>query len=70
MPEICRFYGIIIFMNYNDHDPSHFHASVTFLKLELLCHEHFACICPGKGLGSIPVVAFDVEHDLIDQFLL
>ncbi|MFW5640705.1 MAG: DUF4160 domain-containing protein [Thermodesulfobacteriota bacterium] len=26
MPEICRFYGIIIFMNYNDHSPPHFHA--------------------------------------------
>jgi hypothetical protein len=26
MPEICRFYGIVIFMNYNDHHPSHFHA--------------------------------------------
>lgn len=26
MPEICRFYGIIIFMNYNEHDPPHFHA--------------------------------------------
>lgn len=26
MPEICRFYGIIIFMNYSDHEPPHFHA--------------------------------------------
>jgi hypothetical protein len=26
MPVICRFYGIIIFMNYQDHDPPHFHA--------------------------------------------
>jgi hypothetical protein len=26
MPEISRFYGIIIFMNYNDHLPPHFHA--------------------------------------------
>lgn len=26
MPEICRFYGIIIFMNYSDHNPPHFHA--------------------------------------------
>ena len=26
MPELCRFYGIVIFMNYNDHDPPHFHA--------------------------------------------
>jgi hypothetical protein len=26
MPEICRFFGIIILMNYNDHNPPHFHA--------------------------------------------
>jgi hypothetical protein len=26
MPVICRFYGIIVFMNYNDHEPPHFHA--------------------------------------------
>ena len=26
MPEICRFYGIVIRMYYDDHDPPHFHA--------------------------------------------
>ena len=26
MPELCRFFGIIIRMYYNDHDPPHFHA--------------------------------------------
>lgn len=26
MPEICRFYGIIIAMFYEDHNPPHFHA--------------------------------------------
>ena len=26
MPEISRFYGIIIRMFYNDHTPPHFHA--------------------------------------------
>ena len=26
MPEISRFYGIVIKMYYNDHAPSHFHA--------------------------------------------
>ncbi|MCA0389379.1 MAG: DUF4160 domain-containing protein [Bacteroidetes bacterium] len=26
MPEISRFYGIIITMYYNDHNPPHFHA--------------------------------------------
>ena len=26
MPELSRFLGIIIFMNFNDHPPPHFHA--------------------------------------------
>ena len=26
MPEISRFLGIAIFMNFNDHNPPHFHA--------------------------------------------
>ncbi len=26
MPEISRFFGIVIAMFYNDHDPPHFHA--------------------------------------------
>lgn len=26
MPTISRFYGIVIFMNYRDHSPPHFHA--------------------------------------------
>ncbi len=26
MPEICRFLGIIITINYNDHPEPHFHA--------------------------------------------
>lgn len=26
MPEISRFFGIIITMHYNDHPPPHFHA--------------------------------------------
>jgi ABC-type bacteriocin/lantibiotic exporter with double-glycine peptidase domain len=26
MPTLSRFYGMVIFMNYNDHQPPHFHA--------------------------------------------
>jgi len=26
MPEVCRFYGIIIAMFFGDHAPPHFHA--------------------------------------------
>ena len=27
MPEISRFYGIVIYMFFNDHNPPHFHIS-------------------------------------------
>ena len=27
MPELCRFYGIVITLNFNDHTPPHFHAA-------------------------------------------
>jgi len=26
MPEICRFYGLVMTMYWNDHNPPHFHA--------------------------------------------
>ena len=26
MPEICRFFGIVIRMHFDDHPPPHFHA--------------------------------------------
>ena len=26
MPEICRFYGIIIYMFFSEHNPPHFHV--------------------------------------------
>ncbi|MBT8398342.1 MAG: DUF4160 domain-containing protein [Gemmatimonadetes bacterium] len=26
MPVLSRFYGIVVYMNYRDHDPPHFHA--------------------------------------------
>lgn len=26
MPEICRFLGIVVYMNFRDHAPPHFHA--------------------------------------------
>ena len=26
MPEICRFFGIIVFMYFDEHNPPHFHV--------------------------------------------
>lgn len=43
LPEISRFYGIVVAMFFNDHDPPHFHARygehkviVSIESLELL----------------------------------
>jgi len=29
MPELSRFYGIVIKMYYNDHNPPHFHVEYS-----------------------------------------
>ena len=26
MPRICEFFGVLVYMYYNDHNPPHFHA--------------------------------------------
>lgn len=34
MPEISRFYGIVIRMYFEDHNPPHFHAEYQGMKAE------------------------------------
>ena len=40
MPEICRFYGIVIKMFFEDHNPPHFHAEYSgfeaFVEIDTL----------------------------------
>ena len=35
MPEVSRFYGIIIALYYNEHNPPHFHAKYVEFKAEI-----------------------------------
>ncbi len=35
MPEISRFFGIVIAMYYDDHNPPHFHARYGTYRLEV-----------------------------------
>lgn len=35
MPELCRFLGIVIFMNFNDHAPPHFHAKYGSFQISI-----------------------------------
>ena len=42
MPEISLFYGIRITMNWNDHNPPHFHAEYGEYKASVLIKEGVA----------------------------
>ena len=36
MPEICRFYGIIVYMFFNDHNPPHFKVIYSEFEANIL----------------------------------
>ena len=38
MPEICRFYGIVIKMYFGDHAPPHFHAAYSEFEAVIAIH--------------------------------
>ena len=47
MPEISRFYGIIITMYFPDHNPPHFHAKYNEFRAIIE-------IATGKTMGTMP----------------
>jgi hypothetical protein len=46
MPELCRFYGIVIRMYFDDHAPPHFHA--YYGESEVLITIHTLAVMAGK----------------------
>jgi hypothetical protein len=62
MPEICRFFGIIIYMFFADHNPPHFHVKYNEYKA-VLGIKNFSLLegnLPPKVMGL--VVEWAVEH--------
>ncbi len=59
MPEICRFYGIVIRMFYKDHNPPHFHIEYQ---------EYEATIDIESGLvkGEVPRRALKLIYEWLD----
>ena len=54
MPQISRFYGIIILMNFNDHLPPHFHAWYNEYKITVNIKDgQVNGIMPGRALKLI-----------------
>jgi hypothetical protein len=60
MPEISRFYGIIIYMFYNDHQPPHFHAK--YQEFDILIE-----IETGIVKGQMPKRALKLIFDWLEE---
>jgi len=72
MPEISRFFGIVVSMNYDDHAPPHFHvryggeqASVAIRPLQVL-----AGSIPPRALGFVMEWASLHGRELLDDWRL
>ena len=70
MPEICRFYGIIIAMFYDEHNPPHFHARYGDFKVSIdiqtlsVLEGNF----PPRALGLVIEWASLHRNELIDNW--
>jgi phosphomannomutase len=62
MPEICRFYGIVIAMFYTEHNPPHFHARYAGKKvaIEIRTLRVLEGRIPPRALGL--VVEWGAQH--------
>lgn len=59
MPEISRFYGIIIYMYVSEHNPPHFHVWYDNYKASITIED-------GIVTGSLPRRALNLVFDWLD----
>lgn len=72
MPEVSRFFGIIISMYYNDHPPPHFHARYGGSKA-LVAIDSLAVLrgrLPPRVFGLVVEWALDRQADLMENWQL
>ena len=55
MPEICRFFGIVISMYYAEHDPPHFHARYNGFKAAIRIRDLALAdgMLPSRAMGLV-----------------
>lgn len=72
MPEISRFFGIIVTMYYNDHPPSHFHVRYGEQKAVVAIEE--PRVLEGKlsprAVGMVMEWAALYQHELAEDWEL
>ena len=72
MPQISRFFGIIISMFYNEHSPPHFHATYGEFNAEISIKELVIIygILPPRALGLVIEWASQHKSELMDNWYL
>jgi hypothetical protein len=70
MPEISRFYGIVIQMYFGDHPPPHFHARYAgqAAKLDIDTLAVIEGKLPARALGLVTEWAATHQHELREAF--
>ena len=72
MPEICRFYGIIIAMFYDDHNPPHFHARYgnNNVVIDIATLRILEGTLPPRALGLVMEWASQHKSELLSDWEL
>jgi hypothetical protein len=72
MPRISTFYGIVIWMYWDDHNPPHFHA--TYGEFEILINitdfSVYAGYIPSRAFGLLMEWASIHQQDLLQNWEL
>ncbi len=70
MPTICRFYGILIQMYYDDHNPPHFHAIYGSYKAVITIQDSAILEgdLPPKAVGLVMEWARLRKSDLLKEW--
>ena len=72
MPEICRFYGIILAMFFDDHNPPHFHAryGTSNVAIEIDSLRVLEGKFPPRALGLVVEWASQHQGELLHNWKL
>ncbi len=70
MPQISRFFGIIISMFYDEHNPPHFHASYGEYQAEISINDLTVLVgkLPSRALGLVVEWASMHQEELMNNW--
>ncbi|MEI6141386.1 MAG: DUF4160 domain-containing protein [Mariniphaga sp.] len=70
MPQVSRFFGIIISMFYDEHNPPHFHASYGEFNAEIGINDLNVIVgkLPSRALGLVIEWASIHQAELLDNW--